>query len=194
MTEDRFEKLFRDYYRPVFYFFRKRGCPVEESHDLAQETFLRAYRGRGSLRDEDSRSAWLFQIAANIFRNEIRSRSTRKREGHEVPLDAAGERPAEALEQEDRALRSAGGALGGILAGERSQQLREALEELPPQMKRCVLLRVDQDMRYREIAELMRVSIDTVKAHLFQARQQLRVKLSDYFADPKARWTGKIPP
>jgi RNA polymerase sigma-70 factor, ECF subfamily len=186
VTEDRLDKLFRDYYRPVFYFFRKRGFPAEESHDLAQETFLRAYRGLDGLRADACRAAWLFQIAANLYRNEIRSRSARKREGREVPLDAAGEHRAEAVEPEDPALSSAGGGpLGGVLAGERQQQLREALEELPPQMKRCVLLRVDQDMRYREIAEVMRVSIDTVKAHLFQARQQLRVKLSGYFAGPE---------
>ena len=56
---------------------------------------------------------------------------------------------------------------------------------LPAQMRRCVELRVHQDLRYKEIADLMQVSIDTVKAHLYQARQQLKGKLSGYFADPE---------
>ena len=68
-----------------------------------------------------------------------------------------------------------------MLTGERSRLLREALEELPPQMKKAVLLRVTGDMKYREIAEEMEVSIETVKAHLYQARQHLRDRLSDYF-------------
>jgi DNA-directed RNA polymerase specialized sigma24 family protein len=50
-------------------------------------------------------------------------------------------------------------------------------------MQRVVLLRVDGDLKYREIAEELQVSIETVKAHLYQARQQLKDKLSDYFTD-----------
>ncbi len=53
-------------------------------------------------------------------------------------------------------------------------------------MRRCLLLRVDQDLKYREIAELLRISIETVKAHLFQARQLLRVRLETDFAEE--RW------
>jgi DNA-directed RNA polymerase specialized sigma24 family protein len=51
-------------------------------------------------------------------------------------------------------------------------------------MRRCVVLRVDYDLKYKDIAALMRISIETVKAHLFQARKQLKAKLGDYFADP----------
>jgi DNA-directed RNA polymerase specialized sigma24 family protein len=50
-------------------------------------------------------------------------------------------------------------------------------------MRRCVLLRLEQDLKYREIASVMQISIDTVKAHLFQARQLLKDKLSRYFRD-----------
>jgi DNA-directed RNA polymerase specialized sigma24 family protein len=49
-------------------------------------------------------------------------------------------------------------------------------------MRRCLALRVEQDLKYREIASVMRLSIDTVKAHLFQARQRLKETLGDELA------------
>lgn len=45
------------------------------------------------------------------------------------------------------------------------------------------MLRVDSDLKYREIAALMHVSIETVKAHLYQARQHLKARLADFFTD-----------
>jgi DNA-directed RNA polymerase specialized sigma24 family protein len=48
-------------------------------------------------------------------------------------------------------------------------------------MRRCVLLRIDQGLKYREIASIMRVSIDTVKTQLHQARHRLKERLQEYF-------------
>ena len=50
-------------------------------------------------------------------------------------------------------------------------------------MRRCLVLRVYQEMKYREIAALLRLSPETVKVHLFQARKRLREELGPYFAD-----------
>jgi len=63
----------------------------------------------------------------------------------------------------------------------KEERLRAALDELPPQLRRAFMLRVREDLKYREIAEIMHVPIETVKAHLSQARQQLQEKLADYF-------------
>ena len=57
--------------------------------------------------------------------------------------------------------------------------LRKAVGEMPAQMRRCVLLRVYQDLKYREIAEVMGIKLDTVKAHLGQARARLERELGD---------------
>ena len=66
---------------------------------------------------------------------------------------------------------------------ERSRLLREAIERLPEQMRKCLMLRVYQDLKYREIAVVVRLSIETVKAHLFAARRRLQQELGDYFHD-----------
>lgn len=167
------EELFRRYYRPVVAFFQNKGFSTEESRDLAQETFLRVYRYRERFRGESSEVTWLFQIASNLYKNTLRGLQAQKRDAEEVSLESTDVKDPES---EDDALEL-------MLAGERSRLLREALEELPPQMKKAVMLRVTNDMKYREIADEMDVSIETVKAHLYQARQHLRDRLSDYFTD-----------
>jgi RNA polymerase sigma-70 factor (ECF subfamily) len=167
------EELFRRYYRPVVAFFQKKGFSSDESRDLAQDTFLRVFRYRERFRGESSPVTWLFQIAGNLYKNKLRSLAAQKRDAEEVPLDSTDAKDPESNDD----------ALDLMLTDERSRLLREALEELPPQMKKAVMLRVTSDMKYREIAEEMEVSIETVKAHLYQARQHLRDRLSDYFTE-----------
>jgi len=65
------------------------------------------------------------------------------------------------------------------------EKLREALVQLPQQMRRCAQLRVVHDLSYVEIAELMGISVNTVKAHLHQAQKALRAQLSPYFEEIK---------
>jgi RNA polymerase sigma-70 factor (ECF subfamily) len=168
------EDLFRRYYRAVVAFFISKGFSNEESRDLAQETFLRVYRYRERFRGESGPATWIFQVASNLYKNTIRSLSALKREGPEVSLSAPDDEDA-AHSVEDRS-----DPLGEILTEERARLLREALSELPPQMRRCVQLRTESNLKYREIAVLMSLSIETVKAHLYQARQHLRDKLADY--------------
>ena len=181
--EEIFRRIFNAYFRKVHSFFAKRGFPADACQDLVQETFLKLHRGLPSFRREARFETWLFQIAANLYRNTLRSQSTQKREAQEVSLDQEGEPEPE--RGGPAAANGEAGALSSVLAEERSRVLNHALAELPSQMRRCVELRVHQDLRYREIADLMQVSIDTVKAHLYQARQQLKSKLSGYFADPE---------
>ncbi len=176
-----FHRLFVDFYRSVRYFFSNRGFSSDECLDLTQETFLKAFKGYRGFRGEASERTWIFQIATNVWLNEIRRRHAAKRSAQEVSFEEAFDpgRPGNPkVEIED------GGQLTNVLADERADILRQALEDLPPQMRRCIFLRVDQDLKYREIADLMQLSIETVKSHLHQARQRLKESLSEYFEDP----------
>jgi len=172
--DESFREVFLERYPAVWRFFLTHGLSEEESRDLTQETFLRVYKGFSSFRGEAQLSTWIFQIARNIYLNQLRGLSTSKREGAEVPFDEALAEPAtsspNATDQD---------ALSNLLHVERSKQLREALESLPSQMRRCVLLRVEQDLKYREISVLLGISIDTVKALLFQARSRLKEQLGE---------------
>lgn len=67
------------------------------------------------------------------------------------------------------------------LRDESRRLLREAVGELPPSMRRCVQLRIDRSLKYREIAAILMVSVDTVKTQLHQARQRLKGDLEKHF-------------
>jgi RNA polymerase sigma-70 factor (ECF subfamily) len=183
--EESFRQIFHQYYRLVFSYFARKGFCSEESHDLALETFLRVNKSLDTFRRESRFETWLFQVTANVYRNTLRAQATRKPDAPEVSLNELIEGRGGSGEP-GLALETADGPLDELLAGEMSEVLHRALQDLPSQMRRCVQLRVDQDLKYREIADLMRVSIDTVKAHLFQARQLLKLKLAVYFADPNS--------
>jgi len=175
------DELFRRFYRPIVAFFVRRGFSDEEGRDLAQETFFRVFKHIEGYRGESSVETWIFQIASNLYKNTLRSQITYKRDAAEVPLSLPDDAEVASLGQGERS-----DPLGSLLTGERARLLREALNELPPQMRRCVILRVEHDLKYREIAQLMGVSIETVKAHLYQARQVLRDKLADLFTDEES--------
>ncbi len=170
---ERFRTLFEDFYPLVLRYFEKRGVRGAEAHDLCQETFLRAYNGWSGFREEASPSTWLYRIAANTFYKELRRRGAEKRSAHEVSLS---EPVADGLEPllERLADDEAEGPLDEALQRERLANLGRAVAELPDQMRTCLELRIRQDLSYQDIAVLLQVSKQTVKAHLFQARKRLK--------------------
>jgi RNA polymerase sigma-70 factor (ECF subfamily) len=182
-----FRQLFDLHYRPVWRFFARRGFPHEECHDLTQETFVRVYTGMDGFRGEARFETWLFRIALNTYRKALRYRGADKRAGRELSLeDANGGVRTEAETADEAVLPMADPPrqpLDDMLGNEKRRALKRAVAELPDQMRRCVVLRIYQDLPYKEIAGTMKVSIETVKAHLFQARRRLRVALADHFED-----------
>ena len=71
---ENFREFFDEFYPPVYRLLAKRGFDREECRELAQETFLRAYRAHESFRGDVSPSIWLCSIAANVFKKEPRRR------------------------------------------------------------------------------------------------------------------------
>jgi RNA polymerase sigma-70 factor (ECF subfamily) len=178
-VEASFRRLFELYHHRLVHFFSRRGFSHPDCLDLTQETFLGIYRGIGSYRAEARFETWLFKVATNAYRKRLRSGTAGKRAGQEVPLPGADEAEGPAPE-----LPAAGPAPGEeALRKERSRLLRAAVERLPEQMQKCLTLRIDQDLKYREIGTLLRLSPETVKVHLMRARQRLREELGDYFDD-----------
>lgn len=170
-----FWEIYTAYSHAVTSFFARRGVPPEECKDLTQETFLRVYKSMDTIRE--SFSSFVFATATNLLRNKIRDRKTHKRDGREVSLDDTHNDLPDPEEGGDGSL----SPLGSILRAEELEMLRAALRELSPQMRRCVELRLYQELRYREIAVALDISIETVKAHLHQVKLQLKNRLGDYY-------------
>lgn len=181
--EETFQSLFERFYGPLGRFFERRGFSVAESQDLIQETFLRVYRGIESFRGESRWEHWIFRIAANTASKAVRHRGAAKRAGQVVPWQE---------EEADSPPSAAGGSprdaeapmpLRRLLGKELAVRLGQAIAGLPPQMRRCVRLRVLQELDYEAIAELMQLSPSTVKVQLFKARKRLQMELGDRVAD-----------
>ena len=177
--EEHFRRLVDLYYTPVYQVFAKRGFPPDDCLDLTQETFLGIYTGIRSFRREADFDTWLFKIAMNAFRKRLRWRQAEKRRGEEVSIDGEDEDESGQLSLVSPEPAPAEAAL----RRERSRVLREAMDKLPEQMRPCMVLRVEQDLTYREVAVVLRLSPETVKAHLFQARKRLQEMLGPYFRD-----------
>jgi len=175
-VEENFAELFRQF-RPAVrsYFARKRFTP-EECKDLTQDVFFRVFKRIDTFRRESRFERWLWEIMTNIYFNEVRKRQTEKRKGFEISLDATtqgedGPSPGIAIPIDEPSPEDY------MLQREQVLSFRTALHSLPDQMRRCCLLRYEQGLKYQEIADLMKISIETVKAHLHQARKRLMVRL-----------------
>ncbi len=170
-VEENCEKLYKRFRPIVRSFFLRKGFSSQESDDLTQDVFLRVFRSIDTFRRESRFERWLWEITGHIYSNEIRRRKTEKRD----TLDAAEEGAAPGF-----VIPSPGPNLEDQT--ERSKALQAALHGLPDQMRRCCILRYERGFKYQEIATVMGISIETVKAHLHQARKRLTVLLGD---DPK---------
>lgn len=179
--EANYKLLFDRYHDQIYRFFRRKGLGQEDCRDLTQDVFVSVYRGLNELRDHAKFHSWLFRIARNIFSNEIERRQAKKREGRTLSLEEKPGRRSDriALTSDGTDLKSS--PMEALLEKERRAKVASAIENLPPQMRRSVQLRVNKGLSIAEIAAVMRISANTVKAHLYQARMVLKEDLWELF-------------
>jgi RNA polymerase sigma-70 factor, ECF subfamily len=172
--EKSFELLFRRFRPRIERFLAPRVFSPEERLDLTQAIFLRIYRGLEGYRGEGSLEGWVLQIAFNIYRKWRDHQPGGRQAVPEIPFEdsAAVHFPSPS---------ATGSALDHIVRQERLEALRKAIGELAPKQRLCMELRVYQERSMQEIAVALRISPETVKAHLFQARQRLWDKLHHTF-------------
>lgn len=176
--EKNLQRLFNLHWHKTFSFFRRKGFSDEEGKDLTQDVFLRVFKAIDRFRRDSSFEWWLKGIAESSFKNELRRRRAEKRDGIEQSLDVpTSDENSSSLGESLRS--STLSALDEAMAREQVIALRAALKELPDQMRLCCVLRYEKGYKYQEISDLMKISIETVKAHLFQGRKRLTAKLRD---------------
>jgi RNA polymerase sigma-70 factor (ECF subfamily) len=156
---------------------------AEEAEDLAQEVFLRVYRGRKKYHPKAKFSTWLYTIANNLALNVLRTRQRKPT----IPLNVRdsgplGPRPAEqmVLDRGDQPHQSA-------QKQELAAIVQQALETLNERQRIAVVLNKFEDMNYAEIAEVMGLTTKAVKSLLSRARDNLRVALQGYINMDQAR-------
>ena len=155
----------KDVYRIAF----RMTANHDDADDVAQETFVRAYRALGSFRGDASLKTWLFRIAMNLSINVGRRRQSSRTE--ERDLDRMPAPPATPASPD------AGGERR-LIAGEEAARVRAAVGSLPPRQRQVVLLRMYEELAFHEIAEVLECPIGTAKANFFHAMNNLRKALA----------------
>ena len=167
-----FRFLYETYFHAIERFFARKGLLPQDCLDLTQETFLGIYRGLDGYEHRQRFTAWLYRVATTTDLKRRRKATTVKRAAEEVSRDG--------MENPETTLAVPGGQLTGLLGQERDRALRAAVAELPEQMRDCLTLRLYHQLSYQEIATVKKISVETVKAHLFRARKKLQEKLADF--------------
>jgi RNA polymerase sigma-70 factor (ECF subfamily) len=156
---------------PVFHFLYRMLGNEDDANDLAQETFVRVFRAKESYRPDARFSTWLFAIAANLARNQIRWRTRHPN----VSLDAesgAGDQPL------GRMLPAAGGSPGEeMLAAERAAAVRAAVQQLPEDLREALVLCEWEEKSVAEAAAILETTPKAVESRLSRARGILRDEL-----------------
>ena len=154
----------------------------EEAEDVVQETFLRIFRNKHAYREIAKFSTWVYTIAGNLAKTELRKRKRRKylylsdmgyddKEYEIVDPSANTEKEVESLFQE--------------------KIIQKAIDELPPRFRQVILLVEIQELPYEEVSKIMRVPLGTVKSRVNRARLKLQAKLSDIMEREKKNQTAR---
>lgn len=166
--DEAFRLIFERYTRPVLRFIYNIVGQHELAEELAQETFVRAYRSMKSLRDDSKLSTWLFGIAKNVAREACRAnRHDRRRVDMEEPFVTELEHDGPAPE-------------GTLLDKELNGVINRAISMLDEDKRVVFTLKVLHQRGYDEIAEITGFSIPKVKTDLHRARVEVRRRISPY--------------
>ena len=176
--EANYRLLFDCYYGQIHSFFRRKQLLPEDCEELTQEVFISVFKSIGEVRDLARFDGWLFRIALNAFRSFLEHQKAKKRAAVYTALDVVALEEA-GLIASGFSQRQAD-PIKAMLDAETLAQVREVLQNLPDQMRYCMNLRLIEELSYQEIALLMGLSINTIKAHLFQGRKLLAERVKKF--------------
>lgn len=130
----------------------------EDAADLAQDVFVRAFKGLRNFKGDSQLSTWLYRVGVNVCLNRV-----------------AVKRPdLEPLEPSRYVDDKSDDPFRLVARGERAVEVREAIAQLPPKQRATVLLRVYQELSHEEIAGVLGSSVGAVKANFFHALGNLK--------------------
>ena len=172
-----FRRIYADF-QPRILRYMGRMVGEREAEDLTQEVFVKVNRALDGFRGESSLSTWLYRIATNAALDRRRSPSFRRSTPREL-ADEAGEMgdEAESGRGEARAGERAPSAEEQLVRKEMNECIRDYVEKLPDNYRTTLVLSELEGLKDGEIAEILGVSLETVKIRLHRARAKLKREL-----------------
>jgi RNA polymerase sigma-70 factor (ECF subfamily) len=161
-----FETLVETHHAEIHRYLARVTRRAAEADDLAQETFLRAFRSWRTLPDDANVRAWLFTIATNLSRNYFRGESRRSRAHATVQAatsDQGHDRPD-----------------GEVQMKETVELVEGVVERLPFKQRSAFILRKVHDLDYEAIGGALSCSPESARAHVFQALRKIRAGLDGH--------------
>jgi len=182
-----YEALITRYQQPVYNLVYRLMADPADASDVVQEVFLKVFRSISSFRGNSSLKTWIYRIAVNEAYNQRRwfSRHRRKEIGLEVEDEGS-----HSLQD---VLSDPGRSPFDLAAGRETRALVEAaLTEVNPSFRAAVVLRDMEDMNYEEIAEVLQISIGTVKSRILRGREAVRKSLAGRLeSGPDLSWRAQ---
>jgi RNA polymerase sigma-70 factor (ECF subfamily) len=178
-SEAAYSELLHAYQRPVYTLILRMVRDPGLAEDLAQDSFVKAFRNLASYDRSRKFSSWLFKIAHNTAIDHLRRRSVAT-----VPLEGSGDGdfgPLDSVLDE-----SAENPEAAVRRLDLARALEEAVAQLRPDYRQVVLLRFQAGMAYDEIAEATGLPMGTVKTHIHRARKKLCALLEAMGVQPES--------
>lgn len=163
-----FEELIIEHEKTVYNIVYRMMNNVDDAYDLSQETFIKVYRQISSFDGKSKFSTWIYRIATNTCLDELR-----KRKGKETFS------MNEMIESEDGQIISqyideSENTEDKILDKEQAQIIRQALSEVNENYRIIITLRDINNLSYDEIAQILNISLGTVKSRISRARKEMK--------------------
>jgi len=170
-----FDYLLQKYRRPMQNFMYRMARNPAVAEELAQEVFFRIYRSREKYEANAKFTTWLYRIATNLAVNHARD-TRHERPENIVSLDEPDENTGAAMDVPDDSLT----AEEMLMRRERLSAIRRRVEALPERQRIAVVMHKYQQMDYREISLVLKLSQSATKSLLFRAYESLREQLKEF--------------
>jgi RNA polymerase sigma-70 factor (ECF subfamily) len=180
-SERAYEELLERFQQPVYALAFRLLDDAAEASDVVQEVFLKVFRNIGSFRGQSTLKTWVYRITVNEAHNARRWFFRHRR--REVELDNDPEENRNWKETIADASRS---PFDVTYDREQHVMIEAALERINPIFREAVVLRDILDLSYEEIAEILSVSLGTVKSRILRGREALRDELAGSLKDRPA--------
>ena len=176
-SEEAYAWLIGEFHQPIYGLIYRLVNDPSDAADTAQEVFLKVFRGMKHFHGESSLKTWIYRIALHEASN--RRRWWFRHKARETPIDPIESSEAE-FPAEVRLVDRGESPFEQFAHGEVQSVVAEALTHVPEPYRTAIVLRDLDQMSYDEIAEVLQISLGTVKSRITRGRDALRKKLAAY--------------